>query len=72
MKEAINDIGMVIHIITVERQRPKKKNTTNAAGLGDEQGRVVEVVLAAVQRIKELADEQKRRVAGIVVDLFQV
>ena len=45
--------------------------TAAAAGLGDEQSRVVEVVLAAVQRIKELADDQQRRVAGIVVDVFQ-
>ena len=29
MKEPINDIGMVIQIITVARQRPKKTNTTS-------------------------------------------
>ena len=45
--------------------------TAAAAGLGDEQGRVVEVVLAAVQRIEELADDQQRRIAGVVVDVFQ-
>ena len=42
-----------------------------AAGLGDEQRRVVQVVLAAVQRVQELADDQKRRVTGVVMDVFQ-
>ena len=42
-----------------------------ATGLGDEQGGVVQVVLAAVQRVDELADDQQRRVAGVVVDVFQ-
>ena len=45
--------------------------TAAAARLGDEQGRVLEVVLAAVQRIEELADDQQCRIAGVVVDIFQ-
>ena len=45
--------------------------TAAAARLGDEQGRVLEVVLAAVQRVEELADDQQCRIAGVVVDIFQ-
>ena len=42
-----------------------------AAGLGDEQGGVLQVVFAAVQSVQKLADDQQRRVAGVVVDILQ-
>ena len=42
-----------------------------AAGLGDEQGGVVQIILAAVQRIQKLTDDQQGRIAGVVVDVFQ-
>ena len=45
--------------------------TAAAAGLGDQQGSVLQIILAAVQRIQKLADDQQRRVAGIVVDILQ-
>ena len=45
--------------------------TAAAAGLGDEQGRVIQVILAAVQGIQKLADDQQGRIAGVVVDVFQ-
>ena len=41
-----------------------------AAGLGDQQRRAVQIILAAVQRIQELADHQKGRIAGVVVNIF--
>ena len=46
-------------------------STAAAAGLGDEQGRVIQVILAAVQGIQKLADDQQGRIAGVVVDVFQ-
>ena len=45
--------------------------TAATAGLGDEQGGVIQIVLAAVQRIQKLTDDQQSRVAGVVVDVFQ-
>ena len=45
--------------------------TAAAAGLGDQQGGVLQIILAAVQRIQKLADDQQRRVAGIVMDILQ-
>ena len=46
--------------------------TAAAAGLGDEQRQlVVQIVFAAVQRVEELPDDEQRRVAGVVVDVFQ-
>ena len=42
-----------------------------AARLGDQQGGVVQVVFAAVQGVQKLADDQQRRVTGVVVDVFQ-
>ena len=42
-----------------------------AAGLGDQQGGVLQIILAAVQRIQKLADDQQRRVAGIVMHILQ-
>ena len=45
--------------------------TAAAAGLGDEQGGVFQIILAAVQGVQKLADDQQRRIAGVVVDVFQ-
>ena len=45
--------------------------TAAAARLGDEQRCVVQVILAAVQGVQELADDQQGGVAGVVVDVFQ-
>ena len=42
-----------------------------AAGLGHDQGHLVQVVLAAVQGVHQLADGQQRRVAGVVVHVFE-
>ena len=42
-----------------------------AAGLGDEQGGVVQIILAAVQCVQKLTDDQQGRIAGVVVDVFQ-
>ena len=42
-----------------------------AAGLGDDEGGVVQVVLPGAQGVQELADNKQRRVAGVVVDIFQ-
>ena len=46
-------------------------STAAAAGLGDEQGGVIQIILAAVQRVQKLADDQKSRIAGVIVDIFQ-
>ena len=32
---------------------------------------MVEIILAAVQCVQELADDQQGRIAGVVVDIFQ-
>ncbi len=45
--------------------------TAAAAGLGDEQRGMLQIILAAVQRVQKLADDQQRRIAGIVVDILQ-
>ena len=45
--------------------------TAAAAGLGDEQRGVVQIVFAAVQCVEKLPDDEQRRVAGVVVDVFQ-
>ena len=45
--------------------------TAATTGLGDEQGGVIQIILAAVQRIQKLTDDQQSRVAGVVVDVFQ-
>ena len=45
--------------------------TASAARLGDKQRRVVKVILAGIERINKLADDEQRRVAGIIVDVFQ-
>ena len=45
--------------------------TASAAGLGDKQGGVVDVILAALQRLHELSHNQQCRIAGVVVDVFQ-
>ena len=42
-----------------------------AAGLGDEQGGVIQVILAALQSVQKLADDQQGRVAGVVVHILQ-
>ena len=42
-----------------------------AAGLGDHEGHLVQVVLAALHRVDQLADHQQGGVAGVVVDVFQ-
>ena len=47
------------------------RGTAAAAGLGDQQGGMFQVIFAAVQRIQKLANDQQRRVAGVVVDIFQ-
>ena len=46
-------------------------STAAAAGLGDEQGGVVQIILAAVQCVQKLANDQQGRIAGVVVDVFQ-
>ena len=46
-------------------------STAAAAGLGDEQRGVIQIIFAAVQRVQELANDQQGRIAGIVVDIFQ-
>ena len=45
--------------------------TAAAARLGDKQGGMLQVILAAVQRVQKLADDQQGRVAGVVVDVLQ-
>jgi len=42
-----------------------------AAGLGDNQGDLVDVVLAGMQRIEELTDDQQCGNAGVVMNVFQ-
>ena len=42
-----------------------------AAGLGDDQRDLVDVVFAGVQRVEELADDQQRGHAGVVVHIFK-
>ena len=42
-----------------------------AARLGDEQRRMVQVILAGVEGVDKLADDQQRRVAGVVMDIFE-
>ena len=42
-----------------------------AAGLRDGEGDLVQIVLAGVQRVDELADDQQRRDAGVVVDVLE-
>ena len=43
----------------------------SAAGLGDEQGDLVRVVAAVLDRVHKLADHQQGGIAGVVVDIFQ-
>ena len=45
--------------------------TATAARLGNEQRGMVQIILAGVQRVNKLTDDQQRRVAGIVVNIFQ-
>ena len=45
--------------------------TAAAARLGNEQRGMVQIILAGVQRVNKLTDDQQRRVAGIVVNIFQ-
>ena len=45
--------------------------TASAAGLGDEQRRMVYVILAAFQRLHKLSHHQQRRIAGVVMYVFQ-
>ena len=42
-----------------------------SAGLGDHQGSVVQIVLAGIQRVDHLPDDQNCRIAGIVMYVFQ-
>ena len=42
-----------------------------AAGLGNDEGRVIQIVLAGIQRVQKLADDQQRRIASVVMDIFQ-
>ena len=42
-----------------------------AAGLGDNQRDLIDVVFAGVQRVEKLADDQQRRHAGVVVHVFE-
>ena len=44
-------------------------STAAAAGLGDDQRGVIQIIFAAVQRVQELANDQQGRIAGIVVDI---
>ena len=46
-------------------------STAATAGLGDEQRSMLQIVLAAVQRVQKLTDDQQSRIAGVVVDVFQ-
>ena len=45
--------------------------TAAAAGLGDQQGGVIDIILAAFQGFHELSHDQQGRVTGVVVDVFQ-
>ena len=65
------DIGVACLDQRLAEQMDVVGGTAAAARLGDEQGRMLEVIFAAVQRIEELADDQQRRIAGVVVDVFQ-
>ena len=47
------------------------RSTAAAARLGDDERRFMQIIFAAVQRVHHLADGEQRRVAGIVVDIFQ-
>ena len=42
-----------------------------AAGLGDDKGSVVQIILAGIQCVQKLADDQQRRIAGVIMDVFQ-
>ena len=42
-----------------------------ATGLGDEQRCFVEVIFPAFERIHHLADDEQRRIAGVVMDAFE-
>ena len=44
--------------------------TAAAAGLGDEQRKLIGVILAAFDGGQHLPDDEKRRIAGIVVHVF--
>ncbi|MPM86649.1 hypothetical protein SDC9_133739 [bioreactor metagenome] len=41
------------------------------AGLCDDESRVVQIVFSGIQRVQKLTDDQQRRIAGVVVDVFQ-
>ena len=47
------------------------RGTAAAAGLGDEECGLVDVVLAAVEGVHELSDNEQSRIAGVIVDVFQ-
>ena len=42
-----------------------------AAGLGDQQSHLMQVVLAAFHRVDELADDQQGGITGVVMDVFE-
>ena len=54
---------------------PQQENVVGrpaaAAGLGDDEGGVVQIILAGIQCVQKLADDQQRRIAGVIMDVFQ-
>ena len=47
------------------------RSPASAARLGNDQGCMIRIVFAALQRFQELTDNDQCRIAGIVVDIFQ-
>ena len=45
--------------------------TTAAAGLADDEGCVLQIILAAFQCVDKLAYDQQRRIADVVIYIFQ-
>ena len=64
----------LLHALLLQRlaqQMDVVAGAAAASGLGDHQRRAVQVVLATLQRVDHLADDQQRRVASVVVDALQ-
>ena len=62
------------HIGLLQRTADKSdvvRSTAAAAGLAHDDSHFVQVILAGEQRLHNLSDYHQRRIAGIVVDVFQ-
>ena len=62
------------HIGLLQRTADKSdvvRSTAAAAGLAHDDSHFVQVILAGEQRLHNLSDYHQRRIAGIIVDVFQ-